>query len=102
MGVDLKSVNEIPAYYQQEALKLPKDVNYGAAIREVVPNSPAAKAGLRELDVIVEMDGKQIKDVVDLRKYLYNNKKIGDKLKIKFYRNGKLKETTLKLTGESL
>jgi serine protease Do len=102
MGVDLKSVNEIPAYYQQEALKLPKDVNYGVAIREVVPNSPAAKAGLKELDVIVEMDGKQIKDALELRKHLYNNKKIGDKMEIKFYRNGKLKETTLKLAGESM
>ncbi|MDE3840452.1 serine protease [Bacillus methanolicus] len=102
MGVDLKSVNEIPAYYQQEALKLPKDVNYGVAIREVIPNSPASKAGLQELDVIVEMDGKEIKDAIELRKYLYNNKKIGDKMEIKFYRNGKLRETTLKLAGETL
>ncbi len=101
MGVDLKSVNEIPSYYQQEALKLPRDVNYGVALRQVVPNSPAAQAGLQELDVIVEMDGEQIKDVVDLRKHLYNKKKVGDQMKVKFYRDGKIQEVTVKLSGET-
>lgn len=102
MGVDLKSVSEIPAYYQQEALKLPRDVNYGVALRQVVPNSPASLAGLKELDVIVEMDGQKINDVIDLRKHLYQKKKIGDKMKIKYYREGQLKETTLTLSGEKL
>ncbi|MGG3469163.1 trypsin-like peptidase domain-containing protein [Neobacillus pocheonensis] len=102
MGVDLKSVSEIPAYYQEEALKLPRDVTYGVALRQVVPNSPAAQAGLQELDVIVEMDGQKINDVIDLRKHLYQKKKIGEKLKVKFYRDGKLKETTLTLSSEKL
>lgn len=102
MGVDLKSVEEIPAYYQEEALKLPRNVNYGVALRQVVANSPASRAGLKELDVIVELDGEKIKDVIDLRKHLYQKKKIGEKLSVKFYREGKLKETTLTLSGEKL
>lgn len=102
MGVELKSVAEIPAYYQQEALKLPKDINYGVAIRGVEPNSPAALAGLQELDVIIEMDGVKINDVIDLRKHLYNKKRVGDQMTIKFYRDGKLKEVTLKLGGETM
>jgi serine protease Do len=101
MGVDLKSVSEIPAYYQEEALKLPRNINYGVALRQVVPNSPAAQAGLKELDVIVEMDGEKINDVIDLRKHLYQKKKIGEQMKIKYYREGKLKQTTLRLTGET-
>lgn len=101
MGIGPKSVNEIPSYYQQEALKLPIDVNYGVALRQVFPNSPAAKAGLKELDVIVELDGEKTTDVIDLRKHLYNKKKIGDQMKVKYYRDGKLHETTLKLTGET-
>lgn len=101
MGVDLKSVSEIPAYYQQEALKLPSSVTDGVALRQVVPGSPAERAGLKELDVIVELDGEKIKDVIDLRKHLYQKKKIGDQMKVKFYRDGKLKETTLKLTSEN-
>ncbi|PFP15279.1 serine protease [Bacillus sp. AFS073361] len=101
MGVDLKSVSEIPAYYQEEALKLPRNINYGVALRQVVPNSPAAQAGLQELDVIVEMDGEKINDVIDLRKHLYQKKKIGEQLKIKFYRDGKLKQTTLTLSADT-
>ncbi|MDF2855284.1 MAG: serine protease [Neobacillus sp.] len=101
MGVDLKSVAEIPGYYQEEALKLPRDVTYGVALRQVVPNSPSAKAGLKELDVIVEMDGEEINDVIDLRKHLYQEKKIGDQMKIKFYREGKLMDTTLTLASDN-
>lgn len=99
MGIELQSVNEIPSYYQQEALKLPKDINYGVAVMRVEPNSPAELAGLQELDVIVEMDGEKITDVIDLRKHLYNKKDIGESLTIKVYRNGKIEETTMKLTG---
>lgn len=102
MGVELQSVNEIAAYYQQEALKLPSNVKDGVAIKQVGPNSPAESAGLQELDVIVEMDGEKIKDVIDLRKHLYNKKKIGDQMTIKFYREGKLKTATVKLGREAL
>ncbi|AGK56164.1 S1C family serine protease [Bacillus sp. 1NLA3E] len=102
MGVELQSVKEIAKYYQEEALKLPKDVNYGVALRQVVPNSPADQAKMKELDVIVEMDGEKIEDVIGLRKHLYNKKKIGEQMKIKYYRDGKLLETTMKLGSESL
>lgn len=100
MGVELQSVSEVAKYYQEEALKLPKDINYGVALRQIVPNSPADIAGLKELDVIVEMDGEKIENVIDLRKHLYNKKKIGDEMKIKYYRDGKLHDTTMKLAGQ--
>ncbi|MFE8697673.1 S1C family serine protease [Cytobacillus sp. FJAT-53684] len=101
MGIGLASVSEIPGYYQQEALKLPSEVKSGVAITTVEPNSPAAQAGLKEMDVIVEMDGEAITDVIDLRKHLYNQKKVGDQMKVKYYRAGKLAETTMKLSGET-
>ncbi|NWQ40843.1 trypsin-like peptidase domain-containing protein [Bacillus sp. EB106-08-02-XG196] len=100
MGVDLKSVAEIPGYYQEEALKLPRDINYGVALRQVVSNSPAAQAGLQELDVIVEMDGITIHNVIDLRKHLYQETKIGDQMEVKYYREGKLKTTTITLAED--
>lgn len=101
MGIELQSVHEIPAYYQRESLRLPQDINYGVAIRRVETGSPADQAGLREYDVIVEMDGKQINDVIDLRRHLYIDKRIGDTLKIKYYRAGKLQQTTMKLGGDA-
>jgi serine protease Do len=101
MGIQLASVSEIPGYYQQEALKLPADVKAGVAITSVEPNSPAAQAGLKEMDVIIEMDGEAIGDVIQLRKHLYNQKKVGDQMKVKFYRAGKIQEATIKLSGET-
>lgn len=102
MGINLTSVEEISQYHQQNTLKLPNNVTNGVAITGVETNSPASKAGLKEFDVIVEMDGKKIKDVVELRKYLYNNKKIGDKVDITYYRNGKKQNTTIRLSGETM
>lgn len=100
MGVSLASVEEISQYHQKNTLKLPKDVTSGVAITGVQSNSPATKAGLEEFDVIVALDGKKVTDVVDLRKYLYNEKKIGDKLDVTYYRNGKQLKTTMDLSVE--
>jgi serine protease Do len=102
MGIQLRNLTEISSYHQAETLTLPKDVTEGVMIEAVVPKSPADRAGLKELDVIVEMDGEGIKDVIALRKHLYNEKKIGDKMTVKFYREGNLEEVTLTLSNETL
>lgn len=99
MGISLVDLTEVPAYYQQQTLNLPKDVTTGVVITDVVANSPASKAGVKQYDVIVEMDGKKIETSIDLRKHLYNDKKIGDTLTMKVYREGKLVELTLTLTN---
>ncbi|WRP06600.1 trypsin-like peptidase domain-containing protein [Rossellomorea aquimaris] len=101
MGVTLEDVNKISSYHQQETLKLPKEINYGVMIRQTVPNSPAAQAGLQELDVITELDGEKIENVIELRKHLYNKKDVNDQMKVTLYRNGEKKEVTMKLTDES-
>ncbi|MGM0830875.1 MAG: S1C family serine protease [Bacillota bacterium] len=101
MGVTLEDVNKISAYHQQETLKLPKEINYGVMIRQTVPNSPASQAGLQELDVITELDGEKIENVIELRKHLYNKKDVNDQMKVTLYRNGEKKEVTMKLTDES-
>lgn len=100
MGVGLRSLNEIPSYHWQETLKLPKNVEKGAFLVSVMPNSPAANAGLKELDTIVELDGKPIADVLELRKHLYSEKEIGDNMEVTYYREGKKFTTTMKLTQE--
>lgn len=101
MGISLKSLNEIPTYHWQETLRLPSKVKDGVAILEVVPNSPASRAGLQQYDVIVELDGHKIKDVLELRKYLYNDKKVGQTMKVTFYRGGKEQTATMKLAKET-
>lgn len=97
MGISLVDLTEVPAYYQQQTLKLPEEVTNGVVISQVVRGSAADKAGLQQYDVIVEMDGEKIENAIELRKHLYNEKSIGDTLKIKVYRNGKIVEANLEL-----
>lgn len=99
LGVNLASVEEISQYHQQNTLRLPKKVTSGVAITGVQSNSPAAKAGLEEFDVIVGMDNEDIHDIVELRKYLYNEKNIGDNVKITYYRDGKKETAEVKLSN---
>ncbi|AEH49728.1 S1C family serine protease [Parageobacillus thermoglucosidasius] len=101
MGVELRSLSDISSYHLQATLHLPKDVTEGVAIIQVVPMSPAAQAGLKQFDVIVALDGQKVRDVLDLRKYLYTKKSIGDKMKVTFYRDGKKHTVTMELERES-
>jgi serine protease Do len=101
MGVELRSLSDISSYHLQATLHLPKNITEGAAIIQVEPMSPAAQAGLKQFDVIVALDDHKIRDVLDLRKYLYTKKSIGDKMKVTFYRDGEKHTVTMKLERES-
>ncbi|NPC94756.1 PDZ domain-containing protein [Bacillus sp. WMMC1349] len=101
LGIEMKSLADIASYHWQETLKLPKDITSGVAIMGVQPISPAGKAGLKKLDVIIEFDGEQVYDIVDLRKELYT-KNVGETVKIKYMRNGKEKTAEVKLSRSKL
>lgn len=45
----------------------------GPRIAAVVPDSPAMKAGLKERDIVLQIDGKKIKRGREVREYLLNN-----------------------------
>ncbi|PZD96590.1 serine protease [Paenibacillus sambharensis] len=78
-----------------DELNLPKDVTEGVIVLESL--GPAKEAGLAFNDVIVKLDRQAIGSTMELRKYLYNKKEIGDTIDVTFYRDGKLKTTTFKL-----
>ncbi|MEO0195801.1 MAG: Do family serine endopeptidase [candidate division WOR-3 bacterium] len=69
---------------------------YGVIITDVVKGSPAEKSGLKEGDIIVEIDGKEIKNSLQLRSYV-QSKKPGESVKVKVLRNGKENVITVKL-----
>lgn len=100
VGIELRSLNEIPTYYWSKTLQLPSNVTEGVCILDVKNPSPAMDAGLREYDVIVSIDGKAVHDIIEFRTALYN-KKIGDKMKITFYRGTKQDTTTVKLSSQN-
>ncbi|MGD6993447.1 S1C family serine protease [Sutcliffiella horikoshii] len=100
-GVSIGSLSDVSSYHWQQTLKLPKDVSAGVYITGVAPGSPAANAGLKEYDVIVELDGDQVRDVIELRKHLYNEKQVSDKMEVTFYRGQDQKTTTVDLTEDT-
>ncbi len=100
LGVSLTDLTNVPAFYQQQTLQIPKEITTGVVITDIVRGSAAAEAGAKQYDVIVEMDGEKIESASDLRKHLYNKKKIGDELTMKVYRQGKLVELQAKLVDD--
>jgi len=63
----------------------------------IISGSPADKIGLKQYDIIIQIDDKKINAENTLRKILLNYK-VGDKIKIKYLRDGKEKTATLKLS----
>lgn len=70
----------------------------GAYVVDVIENSPAARAGLQQEDVIIEIDGKPVKgdDDQSLTREILK-KKIGDTIRLKVWRDGQTKDVTLPL-----
>jgi S1-C subfamily serine protease len=84
----------------------------GFLIESIVPDSPAAKAGLHASnqtktvegikykfggDIIIGVDSVPVKKLEDLLNYLQDNKSAGDKMIIKIVRNDKTMDITLLL-----
>jgi serine protease Do len=67
-----------------DTLKLPADVKQGIIVLEAI--GPAGEAGMQTGDVIVQLDNQKINTMLDLRKYLYLEKKIGEDVEVGFYR----------------
>lgn len=90
----LADLTEVPQMYWEN---LPDSVKEGVMITAVEPNSAAANGGLEAQDVIVSMNGTNIANSSELRKYLYSDVKNGDEIKFEVYRDGKLTSVNVKL-----
>ncbi|WP_181347374.1 S1C family serine protease [Thalassobacillus sp. CUG 92003] len=97
IGIEAYSLSDVPSSEWDETLNLPDDVEGGLYIRSLEQMSPAAKAGLKPLDVIVQLDDQKVNNILELRKYLYNEKNPGDELEITYYRDGEQNTTTVTL-----
>ena len=47
----------------------------GVVINEVMVDTPAAEAGFEAGDVIVEVDGKEVEDIADVRRFVGREKR---------------------------
>ncbi|MBQ7528279.1 trypsin-like peptidase domain-containing protein [bacterium] len=68
----------------------------GIIVGRVEANSPASKAGIKNSDIIVAIDGKETKDVREIQSII-RSKKVGDKVNIKLLRNEETKEILVTL-----
>jgi len=97
IGIEVYSLADVPEIEWQETLNLPDEIEGGVYVWSVASLSPAARAGVERLDVITELDGQPIGNMVDLRQILYEEKDVGDEVSVTLYRNGERMETSLTL-----
>ncbi|MBM7663068.1 serine protease Do [Bacillus mesophilus] len=95
LGVASRSLADVASYHWQQTFNLPENITEGVFIEQIGAGSPADKAGLQEMDVITELDGQKLKSVVELRKFLYIQKQVGEEMTITYYRNGQKQETKM-------
>ncbi len=106
LGINGMDINPTVA----KALSLP--AGEGVMIAQVIPNGPAARAGLRGSqrrvrvgnymvnvggDIIQTMDGEKISTIDDLTAFLDERKKVGDEVRVDVLRDGKPHTVTVRL-----
>jgi serine protease Do len=90
LGVMIQPVTE------EVAASLDLGSKEGALVAGVDPAGPAAKAGLKRYDVIVEFNGKRLRTMEELPK-LVAAEPVGSKAELKVMREGKEKKLSVKL-----
>ena len=70
--------------------------NKGALVSQVVPNSPAEKAGIEQGDVILQFDGKEVSDSKELPRIVASTP-VGKSVTVQIARDGKVTDRQVKL-----
>lgn len=96
LGVETIDASNTYALYRNNIL-LDDDIDSGVVIVNIQNDTPASEAGLTKGDVILEIEGNKITDSAHLKYILYKYT-VGDSIKLKYYRDGDIKDVTAKLT----
>ncbi len=96
LGISMLNVTDSWQLWQQR-ITLPEDVEEGVVVVEISEKSGASKSDLQKGDVIVGLNGSDVKNAAYL-KYLLYKYNPGDKVKITYNRNGKVATTEITLT----
>ena len=88
LGVSMQDIS--PSLAEAFGLKRQQ----GAIINQVLVDSPAEKAGLKTGDIVLSVDGENIRNAADLRNRV-GLSQVGEKVKFKILRDGKTSELTV-------
>ena len=77
LGVGYRLINKQAALLNK--------VPMGGYVQSIVSSSPAEKSGIKQGDIIIEIDGNKLNETFVLANYI-NKKKIGDTVNIKIFR----------------
>ncbi len=85
LGIGIQNLNQdLENYY---------NVKEGVLVTEVFPGDPAAKAGIKANDIIVDLNGKKVTSARELSRQVADTHP-GEKVEIKLIRDGKTKTVT--------
>jgi len=87
LGTDLKMDDNQMA--QMRSLINRLGVRQGVLVAEVMPESPAQKAGMKQYDVIVSLGGREVANFTELQEALARHRP-GDTVEVKYVRDKKI------------
>lgn len=99
LGVSMIDLSQVVSSQRQSVLKLPTSVRKGVVVMGVENGSAADSAGIKKYDVVVKLNDTTINSTSELKTALYKHK-VGDTVQLKYYRDGHLKTTSVKLTQQ--
>ncbi|WP_409253013.1 S1C family serine protease [Bacillus sp. SCS-153A] len=99
IGIGMTSLADVPRSYLPD---LPNEVTAGVIVANIDKTSAAAEAGIRAGDVITELNGQAVETPADLRRLLYSDLKVGDRIDMTIYRGAEKMNVTLTLTSNAM
>src|SRR5699024_9440519 len=81
IDVSIYSLDEVPQTEWKNTWNIPNEVECVVYVWSVEPILSADQVCLERFDVITELDGEEIMDMIYLRNILYQEKEIGDHVK---------------------
>jgi serine protease Do len=96
IGIGMTNLTDVPRSYLRG---LPDEVKSGVVVASIDNTSAAAEAGIKEGDVIMELNGSPVENPADLRRQLYADMKAGDKIELTVFRGEEVETISLILTS---
>jgi serine protease Do len=91
---------EIGEVTPEKATELKLPATRGVVVTDVEPDSPAAKAGLKDRDVIVQYDGQTVEGTVQFRR-LVRETPPGRKVELAISRDGRIENVSVELADRN-